>query len=210
MANEPAPGSAEAADGGGYPQVGGGVSPPLQARAAFLQNWDWQSVVGINRGACQRGRAQHGANSETHAACAEDWDATHRRELTLEEAFDLLRRFHRRAPFLFFNDNTFASIGRELVLALFSDLPPVRKREISSAVAHYIAGVLDREDMVRVVEALSAAADLQPGTRVRMLRGPTEGIITRVLSDGRVAWRPAGSQNELSCLPESLVMDDSR
>jgi hypothetical protein len=64
--------------------------------------------------------------------------------------------------------------------------------------------------MVRVVEALSAAADLQPGTPVKTLRGSKQGVITRVLSDGRVAWRPAGSQNELICLPESLVMDDSR
>jgi hypothetical protein len=41
------------------------------------------------------------------------------------------------------NGNTFSFIGRELTLALFSDLAPVRKRELASAVTHYIAGVLD-------------------------------------------------------------------
>jgi hypothetical protein len=65
--------------------------------------------------------------------------------LTLAETLDFLFRCHRRAPFLFFNGNTFATIGRELALALFSDLPPSRKREVSSAIAHYIAGVLDRK-----------------------------------------------------------------
>ena len=68
--------------------------------------------------------------------------------MTLAAAFDLLREFHKRAPFLFFNGNTFAAIGRELSYALFSDLPPVRKREVGSATAHYIAGVLDRTVMV--------------------------------------------------------------
>jgi len=30
----------------------------------------------------------------------------------LGETFDRLRAFHRKAPFLFFNGNTFAEIGR--------------------------------------------------------------------------------------------------
>jgi len=34
--------------------------------------------------------------------------------MTLAAAFDTLRKFHKRAPFLFFNGNTFATIGREL------------------------------------------------------------------------------------------------
>ena len=126
------------------------------------------------------------------------------RELTLGDAFDELRGFHKAAPFLFFNGNTFASIGRELALALFRDLPAIRKREISSAIAHYIAGVLDREAMVRIVESLWKVALLQPGDRVSTLKGTLHGVITRVLEDGRVAWRPDGAAGELIALPESL------
>jgi len=62
-------------------------------------------------------------------------------------------RCHRRAPFLFFNGNTFADIGRQLAAALFADLQHGRRREVVSVVAHYIAGVLDRETMVNVVKA---------------------------------------------------------
>lgn len=128
--------------------------------------------------------------------------------MTLADAYDLLRRFHKQAPFLFFNGNTFAAIGRELSLALFSDLPPVRKREVSSATAHYIAGVLDREAMMQVVESLSAAAqDLVPGARCRTLRGSAHGTVVRILGDGRIVWRTeAGS--ELIALPEALTTDD--
>src|SRR5437773_10110570 len=74
MNNETASGPAGASDGGGHPPGGGGIGSPLQARAAFIKNWSWQSVVSINRGACERGRAQHGINSETGRACEADWE----------------------------------------------------------------------------------------------------------------------------------------
>jgi hypothetical protein len=120
---------------------------------------------------------------------------------------DRLRGFHRKAPFLFFNGNTFATIGRELSFALFSDLVPGRKREVASAIAHYVAGVLDRESMADIVESLCETADWKPGDRVRTLRGSTRGVIVQLLADGRVAWRPDGSRSELIALPESLLRE---
>ena len=89
--------------------------------------------------------------------------------------------------------------------ALFSDLAPGRKREVGSAVAHYIAGVLDREAMVEIVEGLCESAEFEIGDRVKTLRGSTRGVIVRVLPDGRVGWRPDGSKSELRALPESLL-----
>lgn len=128
--------------------------------------------------------------------------------MTLAEAYDLLRRFHKLAPFLFFNGNTFAAIGRELSLALFSDLPAGRKREVSSATAHYIAGVLDRSMMIAMVESLCAAlAAFVPGSHVKTLRGGSHGVVIRVLDDGRVVWRTEAG-TELIALPESLTTDD--
>lgn len=124
--------------------------------------------------------------------------------MTLVAAFDVLREYHKRAPFLFFNGNTFAAIGRELSFALFSDLQPLRKREVGSAVAHYIAGVLDRDAMIQTVEQMCAAADMQPGVRVKTLRGGASGVILRVLEDGRIVWR-TDSGTELIALPESLT-----
>ena len=109
---------------------------------------------------------------------------------------------------MFLNGNTFATVGRELALALFSDLPPARKREISSAVAHYIAGVLDREAMIAMVEELCRSADFQPGGHVKTLRGSLCGVVVRVMDDGRIVWRPDGATGELIALPESLSPDD--
>jgi hypothetical protein len=204
MSDETANRPAGAPDGGRPASGSDGLGSPLQARAAFLKNWDWLVVVSINRGACERSRAQHGLNSETAAACAADWEKLRIEILTLGETFDQLRAYHRRAPFLFFNGNTFATIGRELALALFSDLHPSRKREVSSVIGHYIAGVLDRESMTGLVDGLCEESALQPGDKVQTLRGSMGGKIIRVLPDGRVAWR-ADSGAELTALPESLI-----
>ncbi len=205
MNDETEIGPAGAPDGGRSSPGGGGIGSPFQARAAFVKNWDWQSVVGVNRGACERGRAQHGINSETGSACAREWERLKGQVLTLAETLDGLRAFHRKAPFLFFNGNTFATLGRELSFALFSDLSPGRKREVAPAIAHYVAGVLDREAMVEIVESLFQSADFKPGGRVKTLRGSARGVIVSVLPGGRVAWQPDGSQSELAALPESLL-----
>ncbi len=108
---------------------------------------------------------------------------------------------------MFFNGNTFSFIGRELALALFSELPATRKREVGSAIAHYIAGVLDREAMISIVESLSESATYQPGDRVKTLKGTLRGVITAILEDGRVRWR-AETGTEFLALPESLIPDD--
>jgi len=88
---------------------------------------------------------------------------------------------------------------------VFADLPTTRRREVMSGVAHYIAGVLDRESMVDIVEGLWEVADFQPGDRVKTLRGSAHGVILRRLPDGRIVWRPDGSGAELIALPEGLL-----
>ena len=113
MSDETADRSAEAANGGGHPGGGDGEPAPLQSRADFLQNWSWASVIGFNRGACARGGAQHGINSETGRACGEEWEKARGEEVGFLEFLDFLKGFHRQAAFLFFNGNTFADVARQ-------------------------------------------------------------------------------------------------
>jgi len=205
MSDEIAFGSAGASDGRGHPGGSGGEQSPLQARAAFIKNRSWESVVSYNRGACARGGAQHGVNSETSGACSEEWEQKRTGEVTFLELLDFLKSFHRRAPFLFFNGNTFADVARQISAAIFAEIPTLRRRELISAVAHYVAGVLDRDSMIATVDSLWKSAQLSPGARVKTLRGSLHGVIARVLDDGRVAWRPDGGGAELIALPESLT-----
>src|ERR1035438_8348384 len=209
MSDETEIGSAGAPDRRGHSGGGAGEQSPLQARAAFLKNRSWELVVGLNRGACARGSAQHGFNRETQEACRREWEEKQREVLTLEETIEFLRQCHRRAPFLFFNGNTFADVARQITAALFAELPTTRRREAISAVAHYIAGVPDHECMAQIVNELSQAADFQSGDRVKTLRGSMSGTIVRVLPDGRVVWR-SDSGAELTALPESLVREQKK
>ena len=59
--------------------------------------------------------------------------------------------------------------------------------------------------MVEIVESLCAAAELQPGCRVKTLRGSTRGVVVRLMPDGKVVWKPDGSGAELVAVPESLL-----
>jgi hypothetical protein len=205
MGDETAAGSGEPVNGGGSPGGDHREQSPLQARAKFLQNWSWDLVVRLNRGACERGRAQHGVNSETQEAVAKEWESGRDAEFSFGELVDYLRKCHRAAPFLFFNGNTFADIGRRIGDALLAELPTSRRREAASAIAHYIAGVLDRQSMSQILDELTAAADFKPGDRIKTFRGTSHGTIVRVLDDGRVVWRSDGSSSELIAVPESLV-----
>src|SRR5438034_138124 len=110
MGDETPNGPAGTSDGGRHPGGSEGNGSPFQARAAFIKNWDWQSVVRINRGTCERGRAQHGLGPETGKACEEEWEAKRFESLTLAETLDFLKRCHLLAPFQFFNGRTFAAI----------------------------------------------------------------------------------------------------
>lgn len=208
MSDETEIGSAGASDRRGHPPGSPGEQSPLQARAAFLKNWGWESIISYNRGACARGSAQHGFNRETQEACRREWEERQQQVCSLAETIEFLRHCHRSAPFLFFNGNTFADVGRQIVTAIFADLVTGRRREVMSAVAHYIAGVLPWDAMVGIVESLAQTADWKPGDRVKTLRGSLHGVIVRILEDGRVVWKPAGTESELMALPESLFVDD--
>jgi len=180
-----------------------GEPASLQGRASFLQNWDWIAVARINQRLCAGGHAQHGKNSETHAACEKEWRDGIQSQRTLLETLDWLRSFHRKAPFLIFNGNTFAEIARTITDALFAEFPHSRRREAASLAAHYVAGVLDQNAVFSGLASLAEAADFKAGDRVETLRGSMTDTVMRVLADGRIKWK-ADSGAELTALPESL------
>lgn len=182
----------------------GSQQSPLQGRAAFIQNWSWESVRSFNRGACERGKAQHGDNPETHRQVQAHWEKVQTEILTLGEALDFLRQCHKDAPFLFFNGNTFAEIARRILDVVFFEFPIVRRREAASLAAHYVAGVLDKSAMEDGLTTLAQLASFAPGDMVKSLRGHLSGKVIRILPDGRLLCRTA-SGAEISALPESLI-----
>jgi hypothetical protein len=90
---------------------------------------------------------------------------------------------------------------------IFAELPTSRRREVTSAIAHYIAGVLDQESMVEIVNSLCETADWRAGDRVKTLRGSLRGVIVKILEDGRICWKSDGGHSESVALPESLIRE---
>jgi len=181
-----------------------GEQSPLQGRAAFIKNWDWQFVTSVNQGSCERGKAQFGHNTETYRQVQQRWQTLQSQTLTLGETLDFLLQCHRDAPFLFFNGNTFGEIARRIVDAVFIEFPLARRREAASLAAHYVAGVLDLKSMGAGLITLGELADFKSGDRIKTLKGSMSGTIVRVLKDGRVKWK-TDSGVELIALPESLI-----
>ena len=202
--NETSIGSAGSVDGGGLAGGSSSDHSPFQARARFLENWRWELVVALNRGACGRGGATHGFNSEAQGACEGRWENLRPQELSIIETLDELRAFHRAAPFLFLNGCTFAALANTLLVAVFAEADPIRRREIADAGAGYVSGVRDRAELIALTASLCEDDALAPGDAVQTLRGSATGIVVRVIDDGRITWRSDATQSELTGTAASL------
>ncbi len=73
--------------------------------------------------------------------------------------------------------------------------------------AHYVAGVLDRDATVALVEALSRTPTFEVGDRVRTIKGSLRGKVIAVLDGGRTRWR-ADSGVVFVGTVDSLLRDD--
>src|SRR5260221_7225772 len=100
MNDEAAAGSARTPDKPGHHGGSAGEQSPLQARAQFLKNRDWNLIVSLNRGACARGGAQHGQNSESYSAVAAEWENHRSQVQSLDETIEFLRPPPCSFPFL--------------------------------------------------------------------------------------------------------------
>jgi hypothetical protein len=105
--------------------------------------------------------------------------------MTLAEAFDTLREFHKRAPFLFFNGNTFAAIGRELSYVIFGELPMARKREVGSNPKPQITSPCLRESLNLKSQILVTAAGA--GGRAHRLAHRCRNRTYRIAGDVGIA-----------------------
>ena len=211
MRHEASPRSSAGVDNGGRIERCVGEPAPLQSRAAFLAYWRWELVTNLNRGLCERGKAQHGANPETQEACRIAWEEFRAREVTLGEIFDFLREQHRKAPFLFLNGNTFAEIGRNIAKAIFADVHPTRLKIAASSVAHYIAGVLemDKAAMQNVLESMVQNESFAIGDRVQSLKGSLHGSVKTILPDGRLVVKVDGSSSTVTGLPDTFSRESA-
>jgi len=212
MSHEITPGSRESSPTRGRAEAGGSEQSPLQCRARFLENWDWQAITNLNRRLCEGQRAQHGPNPESHAASQKEWEGLQKEALTFLEVIGHLQKFHRQAPFLFFNGNTFAELGRGLSYALFADVTAVRKKQLASLVAHFIAGVpeVDEVALRTGLQELTRLENFQVGDKVTTLQKTLSGIVTKINQDGGIVRKCDQTGAVMTDPPQSLLSPRTR
>lgn len=117
----------------------------MKATQAWLADFTWEIVTAQNAVLCAAKNALHKPTSDGHAATKELWEQQHTQDMRLDEAVDLCRRCHRKAPFCFYNGNTFASIIALVIKRL--PLSAEKAYIIRSLAGHIVAGVATDEEV---------------------------------------------------------------
>lgn len=117
----------------------------MNATRAWLADFTWEVVTAQNAVLCAAKNALHKPTSDGHAETKALWDLRHPQVMRLDEAVDLCRQCHRKAPFCFYNGNTFASIIALVIKKLA--LPAEEAFIIRSLAGHIVAGVATEEEV---------------------------------------------------------------
>ena len=75
----------------------------MSATRAWLADYTWEIVTAQNAVLCATKNALHKPTSDGHDDTKALWEVNHTRSLRLDEAVELCRRCHRKAPFCFYN-----------------------------------------------------------------------------------------------------------
>jgi hypothetical protein len=116
-----------------------------ELKRPWLETAPWQSVVSVNQAVCQAKEAKHLPNGNFDSA-RKIWEEAFEKQLSLDQALEICRRCRTLQPFRFYNSNTFAAVGKNVLQPVLQALPPVEAQIVSSTVAHYIAGQINARE----------------------------------------------------------------
>lgn len=108
----------------------------------WLEKFDWDIVVEMNRQACEAGHAEHRLVPEGNEKARTIWEETAANENTFREVVEICRLCHRLSPFAYYNGSVFTGIVRTLSDEIGQSINPTKAFMFRSAVGHYVAGVI--------------------------------------------------------------------
>ena len=126
---------------------------------SWLEPFDWDFVVEVNRGLCARKNALHKPTSDGYLPAKQLWEQSQLKQITFSEALQVCFRCHRLAPFCFYNGNTFAGIARDLVADISERLPPEKAFILRSVAGHIVAGTatdIETQQLEQMLDELGA------------------------------------------------------
>src|SRR5438477_11255364 len=123
----------------------------MDTENAWLNSFCWKTVEEINQSLCEQHHTAFQTNGKSYQAVRELWEKTSAQRLSLNDVLDLCRRCYEMAPFIFNNGNTFAAIAKSLVDDWMKTLPSVEGQIVSNTVGHYVAGVISKKELRKVL-----------------------------------------------------------
>jgi len=137
----------------------------------WLSSFSWEEVRSLNQTLCKQQSTTYQVNRAFDAA-RELWGKAAGRRMSLLEVLDVCRQCYDLAPFTFNNGNTFATVGKNLISEWLNSLPAVEAQIVGNTVGHYIAGVINKKELVKVLRhfetswrTYAAAREVVPSTR---------------------------------------------
>ena len=150
---------------------------------AWLGAVPWESVQTLNQALCQAQKAEYRTNAKAFAAVAARWELAASRTLGLVETLDLIRECRAALPFTFNNGNTFAAIAKTLVDDWLKTLPPIEAQIMRTTVCHFVAGQIDRKELLQVLKHLGPSC--KPAVPAAVVK-PTAAPVGQVQAQGAV------------------------
>jgi hypothetical protein len=127
-----------------------GADSGMSAEKSWLTSLSWEKVQGINESLCKQHNTGYQANQGFEAA-RKFWVQAAARQMSLPEVLQVCRRCYDMAPFMFNNGNTFSTIGKNLMEEWLKSLPPLDGQIVRNTVGHYIAGLIEKKELLTVL-----------------------------------------------------------
>jgi hypothetical protein len=123
-----------------------------QIQKQWLESVPWQSVLSINEALCRAKQSEQKINPKACISVEKMWESAVRKPMTLPEALEVCKKCYEQSPFIFNNGNTFAAIAKTMMEDWLKSLPPVEAQIIRTTVAHYVAGMVGKRELLKVLD----------------------------------------------------------
>jgi len=135
-----------------------------QIQKQWLASVPWQTVLSINLALCQAQKTEHKPSAKGYVAAQQAWAAAMPKQMTLPDVLEVCKKCYNLAPFVFNNGNTFAAIAKTLIEDSLKTVPPVEAQIIRATVAHYVAGLVGKRELLNILAHFEAVLKSAPAT----------------------------------------------
>lgn len=120
----------------------------------WLADYSWDIVCSLNEELCKAKSADHSPSSDGYKEAQEKWISQHESITSVFEVASFCREMHKISPFCFYNGNTFAAIVRDVSVFVLEKLEPEAAYILKSTLSHFVAGTIDEDDLLNVLNDL--------------------------------------------------------